>query len=150
MRSAREVILTTLAQTTTRHDPVLEGWAPMCKAIEQALAAEDYRIEEAAWIDALEVVLNNPPKTEDEIRADEREHYLAAIMGKRFGVPSSWSRPGYPQGWHKVDTPCTLTDAANHDNGIIDAYRAIRDRGLAQSQEKAAGARAVLTPRQST
>lgn len=47
-----------------------------------------------------------------------------AAMKARFGPPSMWPRPGYPVGWH-MDRPCTPEEASHHDNGCIDAARAI-------------------------
>ena len=42
----------------------------------------------------------------------------------RFGPPSSWAGDN-PKGCHRADQ-CAPEDAANHDNGINDAVKAIR------------------------
>ena len=58
------------------------------------------------------------------IRAEERERCIQVIMKLRYGTPSSWT-DGAPPRW-RFDRPCSPTEAAEHDNGIIEAYNAIR------------------------
>lgn len=46
-----------------------------------------------------------------------------AVLMCRYGPPSMWAHIN-PQGWH-LDRNCTPLDASMHDNGCIDAARAI-------------------------
>ncbi len=52
------------------------------------------------------------------------ERAARAAMSARFGPPSSWGADR-PNGWHE-DGPCSPREAAMHDNGCVDAFRAIR------------------------
>ncbi len=53
-----------------------------------------------------------------------RQAAKVAAMRARFGPPSMWQVPGRPAGWH-MDRDCTPEEAAQHDNGCVDAMRAI-------------------------
>ncbi len=73
----------------------------------------------------------SPLYTEAEVAAREaaaaeamRQQARVAAMRARFGPPSMWQVPGSPAGWH-MDRDCTPEDAANHDNGCVDAMKAI-------------------------
>ncbi|MCW5695759.1 MAG: DUF551 domain-containing protein [Bauldia sp.] len=58
------------------------------------------------------------------IRAMALEEARRAVLAAAFGSPSMWGGDR-PTGWHMARPP-TPKEAAHHDNGVHDAYRAIR------------------------
>ena len=49
---------------------------------------------------------------------------VRAALRARFGPPSGWGSDR-PDGWH-LDRACGPAEAAYHDNGCVDAAKAIR------------------------
>jgi hypothetical protein len=62
-----------------------------------------------------------------EIVQAERDACVSAALKAGWGAPSMWGSLN-PRGWH-LDRVCTPTDASMHDNGTVDAAKAVRMRG---------------------
>lgn len=123
-RRARQLI-DGLATPPGSEDGLLDALVTFCGDWQQANPDQPAGLERDGKLMAALLRSGLIPIRSEIIQA-ERDACVSAALSARYGAPSNWTSLN-PPGWH-LDRVCTPTDAIMHDNGTVDAAKAIRAR----------------------